>query len=194
MATAANAITVTKVEKNIFGTWRSASCRVLFDSSYPTGGESLAAEKLGMHRVMFAIAVPDTTVAAGYGFHYDTANEKLQAFLPTAAVDIAAFTITDTLTAFSFDETLSAFSFNDTLAAFTVLDSLSGDAETTTIYIPAQTEVNYIGAQTNKVNVPAQTLTAYVNPTSTSATFTRAEVSDEGNIATIRCRLIAFGY
>lgn len=120
------------------GVMSMAMARVLFDSSYPTGGESLTPADLGLTTIEHLVAVADTATAAGYGFMYDDANEKLLAFAPTAYVDIAAFT------------------FVDTADAFTVADTLSGDAETVTLYLPgaagsAMTTTNYVNPDSTAV-------------------------------------------
>lgn len=47
-----------------------------FDSSYPTGGESLTASDLGLGSVVFVLAEPK----AGYVFAYDYTNQKLLAY------------------------------------------------------------------------------------------------------------------
>lgn len=47
-----------------------------FDSSYPTGGESLTPDSVGLGKIDFCLASP----TAGYVFEYDYTNEKLKAF------------------------------------------------------------------------------------------------------------------
>ena len=46
---------------------------VAFDSSYPTGGESLTPAMFGLNTIDFLLAEP----AGGYTFEYDHANSKL---------------------------------------------------------------------------------------------------------------------
>ena len=62
-------------------TMRPVSAQVDFDSSYPTGGESLTPSQLGLETVAFLIAESKS----GYTFEYDYTNKKLKAFTSTAA-------------------------------------------------------------------------------------------------------------
>ena len=108
-------LTVTEKKTVTMGTWKMTTARVLFDSSYPAGGEALTAATLGLNYVDFAFAMVDSigtdvTGAGPYAVGYDVVNSTLfvNGLEPTHAVD---------------------------LPAFTVLDTLSGAVETTTIYI-----------------------------------------------------------
>jgi len=56
-------------------------CDIAFDSSYPTGGESLTPANLGLKQILQVHVSPKS----GYLFEYDYDNEKLKAFTPTAA-------------------------------------------------------------------------------------------------------------
>lgn len=71
------ALTVTKVFQTTFGNKKVIVADVTFDSSYPSGGESLTASTLGLSKVQYvAEGVTDT----GYVTRYDYTNSKLQAF------------------------------------------------------------------------------------------------------------------
>ena len=58
--------------------------RVTFDNAYPTGGEVVTAENLGLHRVTFAqasvVVGTESAVLRVANADYDTANEKLKLF------------------------------------------------------------------------------------------------------------------
>lgn len=72
-------LTLTQVSSNVTGHRRQNVVDFVFDSSYPTGGEALTPEALGLSVVEYALVVesPD-----GYEFLYDRANEKLVAYVP----------------------------------------------------------------------------------------------------------------
>jgi hypothetical protein len=58
---------------------------IAFDSSYPTGGEALAANTLGMSRVDVVLAEP----SAGFLFEYNHSTQALVAYqmnYPSASV------------------------------------------------------------------------------------------------------------
>ncbi len=63
-------------EQTIFGDKQVVIFDVDFDSSYPTGGESLPATDLGMSNIDILIPTPKS----GYVFEYDYSNEKLKAY------------------------------------------------------------------------------------------------------------------
>lgn len=54
---------------------------ITFDSSYPTGGESLTANQFGLNTLDFVLPAP----AGGYVLEFDHANSKLKAFTPVNA-------------------------------------------------------------------------------------------------------------
>ena len=49
---------------------------ITMDSSYPTGGEEITANQLGLSVIDFVLPSP----AAGYVFEFDHANKKLMAY------------------------------------------------------------------------------------------------------------------
>jgi hypothetical protein len=68
------AVTVTKRQSYNTGNVNAVVADIAFDSSYPTGGESLTKTDLGfVTGVEFLLAEP----ASGYSFEYDHTNEKL---------------------------------------------------------------------------------------------------------------------
>ena len=77
------ALTISVVERTVFGNKRIVIADVDFDSSYPTGGESLQASDVGLKAIDFLQATPKS----GYIFEYDYTNEKLKAFYPTKSQD-----------------------------------------------------------------------------------------------------------
>jgi len=89
------ALTISVVERTVFGNKRIVIADVDFDSSYPTGGESLQASDVGLKAIDFLQATPKS----GYIFEYDYTNEKLKAFYPTKSQDsnlAATVTVTGT--------------------------------------------------------------------------------------------------
>jgi 3D (Asp-Asp-Asp) domain-containing protein len=54
---------------------------ITLDSSYPTGGEPVTANQLGLNSLDFVLPAP----AAGYLFEFDHTNSKLKAFTPVKA-------------------------------------------------------------------------------------------------------------
>ena len=82
------ALTFDIVSQFVIGNKRMHFVEVDFDSSYPTGGESLTAANMGLS-LIDRVWVPDKS---GYGFEYDYTNSKLKAYYPRA-------TITSTLVA-----------------------------------------------------------------------------------------------
>lgn len=52
-----------------------------FDSSYPTGGEALTADELGMISIDRVLIEPKS----GYSFEYDHTNEKVKVLVPIDA-------------------------------------------------------------------------------------------------------------
>ena len=58
-----------------FGSRRVVIADLAFDSSYPTGGESVLPGLLGMQTIDFLLAEP----AGGYSFEYHHTNQKLLA-------------------------------------------------------------------------------------------------------------------
>lgn len=70
------ALTISNRVETVFGNKRAITCDIAFDSSYPTGGESLTAADLGMSIIDFCIAEPK----GGRAFVYDRANSKLLAY------------------------------------------------------------------------------------------------------------------
>lgn len=84
------ALSVTILERTKVGRLRKNVVRVTFDSSYPAGGESLTAARLGLTKVVHV----SPAEPSGYEGEYDLTNSKLKAFqrqnVYTAAVDPAS--------------------------------------------------------------------------------------------------------
>lgn len=57
-----------------------------FDDAYPTGGEALTANQVGLHRIDEAFIPP----AGGFTFEWDQANGKVLAYWVDTTVDGAA--------------------------------------------------------------------------------------------------------
>ena len=101
------ALTISVVERTVFGNKRIVFADVDFDSSYPTGGESLQASDVGLKAIDFLQATPKS----GYIFEYDYTNEKLKALYPTKTQD-AATTGANALTVDSGSTTVTSTAAN----------------------------------------------------------------------------------
>lgn len=66
--------TVGRYTKYVTGT-------ITFDSSYPTGGEAIAATDV---KLSSKIEFLEPSSAGGYLFEYDATNKKIKAYLPTS--------------------------------------------------------------------------------------------------------------
>jgi hypothetical protein len=75
------ALTVTILDMTVIGNKRLHTFKLAFDSSYPTGGMSLPASKLGLKAIDFI----DFEDASGLSFEYDHTNAKVIARYPLAA-------------------------------------------------------------------------------------------------------------
>jgi hypothetical protein len=93
------AVTPTRVAgPEVPGAERRTVTDVLFDASYPTGGEPLTASDLGLSTVAFASAsVKVAGTGAVTAVFYDIANAKLLAYTASAQVanttDLSAVTV-----------------------------------------------------------------------------------------------------
>ena len=76
---------------------------ITFDSSYPTGGEALAATTLGLNGIDIMLC----ETASGYMFQYDYANSKLKAFYPRAALT-GSLAVADTAATLTDDTDVAA--------------------------------------------------------------------------------------
>ena len=76
------AVTFTEKKRAKLGNAYAVSADITFDSSYPTGGEALAASAFGLNNIDIMLC----ETASGYMFQYDYANAKLKAFYPRAAL------------------------------------------------------------------------------------------------------------
>ena len=74
------ALTITNIVRHNLGNKREHEATLAFDSSYPTGGESLVAADLGLHTIQ-SIAVDPKS---GYVFEYDYTNSLLLAYVSAA--------------------------------------------------------------------------------------------------------------
>lgn len=92
-----------------------------FDSSYPTGGESLSLGSLPLRTVSNVIIEP----SAGYVFTYDYTNNKILAYRASPAGSIAAPTFTGTSPISSLDLATPAFSGTGLTAAGQVITTTS---------------------------------------------------------------------
>lgn len=80
------ALTLSNIEKDVWGKQDIRTFDVAFDGSYPTGGELLTAADLGMCSITHLAA----TTKSGFVFEYDYSGSKLKALYPTANQGVAA--------------------------------------------------------------------------------------------------------
>lgn len=74
-------LTVTILRKGyLVGGMRRSLVDVLFDSSYPTGGEVLGANECGLSQILAAIDTKSGIGDGGYSFKFNAATGKLQVF------------------------------------------------------------------------------------------------------------------
>jgi hypothetical protein len=101
-------------KRSLIGNLRSTIAEVTFDSTYPTGGEEINPQSLGIHGLDFVLATPSD----GYLVEFDHATNKLKVLTPTNASAGHAHTFTgDALVAHSHTEnTASAYTQNATTA------------------------------------------------------------------------------
>jgi len=65
------------------GDKRAVTGTIAFDASYPTGGETVSEQDLGVTNAEFVLMQP----VAGYVFSYDLANQKVLAYWVDTTVD-----------------------------------------------------------------------------------------------------------
>lgn len=80
------ALTITNVDNSALMNKRVVFATLAFDSSYPTGGEGLTANDLGMLAFDMVLVEP----SAGFVFSFDRANNKVKAFWVDTTTDGAA--------------------------------------------------------------------------------------------------------
>jgi hypothetical protein len=85
-------LTFTEKNISILGNKRMSVFEIAFDSSYPTGGESLVPRNIGLSEIDILLAED----ASGYNFEYDHTNKKILAY--TAGSQVADTTNLSTLT------------------------------------------------------------------------------------------------
>lgn len=74
-------LTVTILKKgHLIGGLQASLVNVLFDSSYPTGGEVFGANECGLTQLLAAIDTKSGVADGGYSFKYNAATGKLQVF------------------------------------------------------------------------------------------------------------------
>ena len=82
------ALTIGSLQNTIFGNRVVATGTIAFDSSYPTGGESLTANNVGLNTIDY-IGIQTTL---GLIFEYDYTNAKILAYLMGVTTGASAST------------------------------------------------------------------------------------------------------
>ena len=94
MASVAGAFDV--YEKMVYtgvGPFKVVTAKLVLDSSYLSGGETLAKSTLGLKGVIWATVTPDTISMAGYEGEWDWDNELFILSLLAVSTDPASFDI-----------------------------------------------------------------------------------------------------
>jgi hypothetical protein len=88
------ALTIENLERGSSGNLRVVTGTIAFDSSYPTGGESLTPANMALSRVQSVSILPKS----GYVFEYDYTNSKVLAYYADydAVADGALIQVPDT--------------------------------------------------------------------------------------------------
>lgn len=66
--------------QHVLGDLKVRFCTVTFDSSYPTGGEAIAASDFGMTRIIFISVNAASSASATKSVAWDQANSKLMVY------------------------------------------------------------------------------------------------------------------
>lgn len=74
------ALTITNQKTSVFGNKRTATFDVAFDSSYPTGGESLSLSLIGLNEANIVLI----SQKSGYVFEYNYTNNKVLVYRSAA--------------------------------------------------------------------------------------------------------------
>ena len=85
-------ITLTKLEHHSLGSLRGATAVATFDNSYPTGGEALLPNKLGMGQILMLNVLQGED---GYVFKWDSTNNKILVYQsgdPAGTINTPTFT------------------------------------------------------------------------------------------------------
>lgn len=77
------ALTISNIENTGLLSNRAVLFNLAFDSSYPTGGEALTPNNLGMEQIVMLII----QCQGGYSFEYDISNQKVKAYWVDTTVD-----------------------------------------------------------------------------------------------------------
>lgn len=90
------ALSISIVKKNVVGAQYEVIADITFDSSYPTGGESLAVADLfdpafgkGVVTSLHYVSPASRKTPASNVFYYDYTNSKMLAFVITTGVEVA---------------------------------------------------------------------------------------------------------
>lgn len=85
------ALTITIIKRSNIGGAKAVVADIDFDSSYPTGGESLTAANLGLDTVSLVLASPKS----GFTYEYDYTGSKLKALCPGVVTTAAGAGVLD---------------------------------------------------------------------------------------------------
>tara|TARA_B100000949_G_scaffold81226_1_gene72617 strand:- start:11043 stop:11459 length:417 start_codon:yes stop_codon:yes gene_type:complete len=88
-------LTKTPAGDDVWGRHRVWVGDVKFDSSYPAGGEAVAAGDFTMGSLMGVQVLGGNAAAAAYMMHFDSANSKLMLTYPTGGATTAPAAVAD---------------------------------------------------------------------------------------------------
>ncbi len=84
------ALTFTKQKEGVAGDLRYWSGTILFDSSYPTGGEAITAANFGFGSTIYILSMNPN---GGVVPEFDKTNSKIKAYYPTGGATTAPSTL-----------------------------------------------------------------------------------------------------
>ena len=128
------AVTIANMYQGRMGNKRQHTFDLTFDSSYATGGESLALTSLGLGAVDSVIAYP----ADGMTFEYDLVNKKLKAYRPAPPIVFEeTVTVTSNVGTLKYPAAYVISVSNTTTPYYVILHGLTPVTGTCTLSEPA---------------------------------------------------------
>jgi hypothetical protein len=173
--------------EDVFGKQRVVSQDITLDTSYPTGGYSIAPASLGWSEIKGVTIIGGNATAGGYKAHWDTTNKKLMVFTAGGFTPEGEFTGTAAAQVFT-GEALAAHSHTIPVTAGT-----AGDAVTNNAGVLESTGGQDLTSNTTSGGTPAGTnSTSAVTGTFTGTAVSAAVLSEVGaatNLSTVQFRV-----
>jgi len=180
--------TVSLLHRRKMGNGYMNVCDITLDSSYPTGGEAITPQQLGLTALDFVLPSP----AAGYIFEFDHANSKLKAFTPTVAQ--ASHTHAFTGDALATHQHTQQVTTGSTAAADSTSGALAEDSaaiETAVRLMGTAIDTTYDLGKTEAVS--AGTPSGTNAPDGAISASAATEVANGTDLSSVTVRVIAIG-